>query len=120
MSRTRRPLTRTTLFVVADWMTAALDRRLADWRPPALVHLKGTWLGNTPLGPPASTPRFEEIADAFLYLGPTASLTTSVPTPEIYRDAEYLRELLRRDAIQGSPNSRELGRLSAKYLRGKT
>lgn len=109
-----------TLFVVADWMTAELDRRLAQWPHPALVRLKGTWLGDTHLGPPSSTPRFEDVADAFLYLGPTASLTTSVPSPEIYRDTVYLRELIRRDAIQGGANSPELRRLSTKYLRGKT
>jgi hypothetical protein len=106
-----------TFVVVADWMTAELDRRLVEWRPPALVRLKGTWLGDTHVGPPSGTPRFEDIADAFLYLGPTTSLTTSVPSPEIYRDARYLRELIRRDSIQGGANSRELRRLSAKYLR---
>jgi hypothetical protein len=109
-----------TLFVGADWMTAELDMRLAEWRHPALVRLKGTWLGHTHLGPPSGTPRFEDIADAFLYLGPTASLTTSVPSPEIYRDTAYLRELVRRDGIQGGANSLELRRLSMKYLRGKT
>jgi hypothetical protein len=109
----------TTFVVVADWMTVELDRRLAEWRPPAFVRLKGTWLGDTHLGPPSDTPRFKEIADAFLYLGPTTSLTTSAPSPEIYRDATYLRELIRRDAIQGGTNSQELRRLSAKYLRGK-
>ena len=27
-----------------------------------------------------------------------------MPSPEIYRDTDYLRELVRRDAIQGGPN----------------
>jgi hypothetical protein len=107
-----------TLVVVADWMTAELDTRLAQWRYPSLVRLKGTWLGHTHLGPPFGTPRFEDIADAFLYLGPTASLTTSVPSSEIYRDTAYLRELVRRDGLQGGANSPELRRLSTKYLAG--
>jgi hypothetical protein len=102
------------LFVVADWMNEQLDRRLTKWQPPAFARLKGTWLGNMHVGPPSNTPRFEDIADAFLYLGPTASLTTSVPSPEIYRDSAYLRELVRRDTIQGGANSAELRRLSAR------
>lgn len=109
-----------TLFVVADWMTAELDTRLGEWRRPPVVRLKGTWLGHTHLGPPSGTPRFEDIADAFLYLRPTVSLTTSVPSSEIYRDTAYLRELGRRDGLQGGANSSELRRLSTKYLRGKT
>jgi hypothetical protein len=105
----------TTLFVTADWMTKALDARLAGWRPPVLVALKGTWLGNTHV-----PPRLEDLADAFLYLGATTSLRTSRPSPEIYRDRTYLRELLRRDAIQGGANSNELRRLSAMFLEGKS
>jgi len=108
-----------TLFVMADWMTH-LDRRLADWQPPALAHLKGTWLGDAHIGPRSSTPRFEDIADALLYLGPATTLRTSLPSPEIYADTAYLRELIRRDAIQGGANSAELRRLRMKYLRGKT
>jgi len=107
----------TTFLVTADWMTKGLDARLAGWRPPVMVGLKGTWLGSTPVGPPG-TPRLEDLADAFLYLGPTTSLTTSRPSPDIYRDRTYLRELLRRDAIQGGANSNELRQLSAKFLEG--
>src|SRR5262245_42273640 len=102
-------------------MTKALDARLAGWHPPVLVlGLKGTWLGNAHVGPPADTPRLENLADSFLYLGPTTSLTTSVPSPEIYRDAAYLRELIRRDGIQGGANADELRRLSAMFLEGKS
>lgn len=108
-----------TLFVTADWMPKALDARLAGWRPPVLVGLNGTWLGKAHVGPPADTPLLENLADSFLYLGPTTSLTTSVPSPEIYRDAAYLRELIRRDAIQGGANATELRRLSAMFLDGK-
>jgi hypothetical protein len=107
-----------TLFVLADWMTPRLDRRLARWRAPVLALLKGTWLGDVSVGPPTDTPRLEDLADAFLYLGPTSSLTTSMPRPEIYCDAAYLRELLRRDAIQGRANAAELQRLEVKCRPG--
>jgi len=109
----------TTLLVTADWMSKALDARLARWQPPVLVGLKGTWLGDTTIGPPG-TPRLEDLADAFLYLGATTSLRTSRPSPEIYRDRTYLRELIRRDAIQGGANSSELRRLSAMFLEGRS
>jgi hypothetical protein len=108
-----------TLFVLADWMSREVDVLLAEWRPPVLIPLRGTRLGSTHVGPPSNTPRFEELADAFLYLGPMPSLTTSVPSPRIYRDTAYLTELLRRDAIQGGANSAELRRLSAMYLPAK-
>jgi len=41
--------------------------------------------------------KFEDLADAFLYLGPADSLTRSWPSPESYRaDESYLRDLQRR------------------------
>jgi hypothetical protein len=105
-----------TLFVLADRMTVKWDTRLAAWRPPVLARLKGTTLGDLHVGPARSTPRLADLADAFLYLGPTGSLTSSTPAPAIYRDTVYLRELLRRNAIQGGANTTELQRLKAKYL----
>ncbi len=108
-----------TLYVTADWGNTETDALLLRWRPPVLVRLKGTSVGAVHLGPP-TTPRLDEIADAFLYLGPSSSLTTSVPGPETYADTAYLRELLRRDAIQGGPNAAELRRLSARFLNGRT
>src|SRR5262249_38080051 len=78
---------------------------------------RGTSLGQAHSGPAAQGPSLESLADAFLYLGPTASLTTSTPAPEIYADTAYLRELLRRDAIQGGMNAAELHRLSVRFLK---
>jgi hypothetical protein len=78
-----------------------------------MVRLDGNWLGDTGVGPRAAPPRLKELADAFLYLGPTSSLTLSLPSPEIYRDRVYMRELVRRDAIQGGANTAELKRLQA-------
>jgi hypothetical protein len=103
----------TTFFILADWMTPELDARLAGVHPPALAQLHGTSLGDVHVGPPESTPRLKELADAFLFLGSTTSLTVSTPSPAIYRDRAYLRELRRRDAIQGGANAAELARLEA-------
>jgi hypothetical protein len=100
------------------WTTSELDPRLTRWPRPALAHLEGTWLGAAHVGPSDDTPRLEDLADAFLYLGPTASLTNSTPPPAVYRDTVYLRELLRRNTIQGGANTAELERLKARYLRG--
>jgi len=109
-----------TFYVTADWGNAATNALLVHRRPPVLLRLKGTSLGAIHVGPPTQTPRLDEIADAFLYLGPTSSLTTSVPAPLTYADRAYLRELLRRDAIQGGANAAELRRLSERFLNGPT
>jgi len=68
--------------------------------------IKGTWLGELALG----GPHFEELADAFLYLGPVQTLRQSVPSEEIYQDASYVAELERRDRIQGGFNKDEIQR----------
>jgi len=107
-----------TLLVTEDWGNTSTDALLAGARVPSFIPLKGTAIGAIRVGPPG-TPRLDELADAFLYLGPTASLTTSVPSPETYADTTYLRELLRRDAIQGGANAAELRRLSARFLNGQ-
>lgn len=105
-----------TYWVTTDWESARMDTLLARWRPPVLIRLGGTALGAMHLGPPSETPRLADLADAFLYLGPTSSLTTSAPAPELYSDTAYLRELLRRDAIQGGANASELRVLRRRFL----
>jgi hypothetical protein len=114
-----REHSRATYYITADWMNADMATRLARWQPPLVFGLKDTWLGAVHVGPPG-TPRLEELVDAFLYLGPPSSLTTSSPAPEIYADTAYLRELLRRDEIQGGANDAELRQLSARFLNGRT
>jgi hypothetical protein len=107
------------LRITADWPSSDHDARLARWAPPVLLPLEGTWLGALHLGPPSQTPTLEKIADAFLYLGPTRSLTTSIPAAETYADTAYLRELLRRDSIQGGNNAAELRGLEERFLTGR-
>ena len=101
-----------TLFVLADPMNITFGNRTIGWRPPLLVKLKGTFAGQWHVGPPDDTLRLEELADEFLYLGPTPSMTISRPNDAIYQDAAYMRELLRRDKIQGGANTLELRRLA--------
>ena len=104
-----------TFYITADWMNAQTDALLAGTRFPAVLPLEGTRLGAIGIGLPK--PTLGELADAFLYLGPESSLTTSKPDPLVYSDTVYLRELLRRDGIQGGANAKELDRLSKRFLK---
>jgi hypothetical protein len=104
---------------MTGWMTSDLDPRLASWRNPSLARLEGTWLGASAVGPPGESPTLEQLADGFLYLGPTRLLKVSRPSPQLYRDPGYLRELLRRDEIQGGFNSVELDQLRKMFLNGR-
>ena len=90
---------------------SGIDARLELWPKPSLVLLQGTWLGLTAVGEPGNSPRMQELADALLYVGAVASQTESKPVDAIYADPAYLRELLRRDRIQGGHNKSELQRL---------
>jgi hypothetical protein len=95
-----------------------LEPRLAGWKVGSLALLKGTWLGalhprlrwpqmkNLKLSgasPPKAEPKLEDVADAWLYVGPRDLLTEALPFPGIYRD-EYWNELKRRHLIMwGQP-----------------
>ena len=105
---------------MAGWMTSDLDPRLASWENPVYTVLKGTWLGAAAVGPRGQTPTLEQLADGFLYLGPTTRLTNSRPSPRIYGDTVYLRELRRRNEIQGGSNTSELNRLQRMSVKGRT
>jgi hypothetical protein len=102
---------------MAGWATTVVDPRLATWPKPAMALLKGTWLGAINVGPSGQSPTLEQLADAFLYLGSTRRLTISKPAPQLYSDGEYLRELLRRDQIQGGFNASELEQLRKRFLK---
>src|SRR5262249_27710616 len=45
------------------------------------------------------SPKPHELVDAYLYLGPSDSLTTSAIPPETYQDEAYVKELKRRYSI---------------------
>ncbi|MBI2685679.1 MAG: hypothetical protein HYX27_05130 [Acidobacteria bacterium] len=70
-------------------------RRLAGWRVPSIGLVKDTWLGEQILGSRGKVPALEDLADAFLYLGPVRSLRQSVPPAKLYWDALYMAELER-------------------------
>ena len=91
--------------------------RLAGWRAPSLAVVRGTWLGETAVGQPGGGPALQELADAFLYLGPEELLRESVPPAKLYRDGAYLAELQRRDRIQGGFNSDELQQWARRFSR---
>jgi hypothetical protein len=109
-----------TVFVIwphtGNWgAITGVDARLASWQAPALALFKGTWLGATAIGEPGTSPRMQDLADAFLYLGSVASETYSKPPDTLYADPVYLRELLRRDGIQGGFNRAELRRIQERH-----
>lgn len=96
--------------------TSDIERRLSTWSRPSLAAIPGTWLSVLPgrmlfpdtvlAGPPGSTPpdpwaglAFEDLIDAYLYLGPRESLTLAVPSPLLMRDDAYFAELNRRSLI---------------------
>lgn len=93
-----------------------LEPLLASWSIPTLAYIQGTWLGT--LDPRLlfaaeldwASDIYEgvtlaDVADAYLYLGPRATLTASHPNPAIYRgDPDYLAEIQRRhQLLHGQP-----------------
>ncbi len=95
-----------------------LEPGLTHWIIGSLALLKGTWLGllhprlrwpqlkNVNLvdkSDPKAEPKMEDVADAWLYVGPRDLLTKALPFPGIYRDV-YWNELNRRHLIMwGTP-----------------
>jgi hypothetical protein len=101
-----------------------LEKRLASWPKPGLALVKNTWLGDLDAvvaHPSAKTTRiltpdggskpglslyegvkFQDMADAYLYLGPIASVIIDGTLPlEVQQDEEYQRELERRRQLRG-------------------
>lgn len=100
--------------------------RFAAWPVPSLTRAKGTWLGGLDLGrflpapiridqdcnvrtefpKPLQRP-MEDLVDAFLYLGPgTLTLKEKMPA-DVALDADYMKELERREALSGFPGELE-------------
>jgi hypothetical protein len=89
---------------------AELEPRLANWPWPSIATVRGTWLASLdpfliydgiffrgqPVNPFPGL-KLEELTDAYLYLGPAASLREVDETPET--DTAYARELARRRAL---------------------
>lgn len=86
-----------------------LERRMADWRVPSLVPLKGTWLDDLPwayyLPDEQRDGPISAAVDAYLYLGP-GDLLLGQPIPaRAAMDAVYMAELLRRARIRHGPTA---------------
>lgn len=71
------------------------------WQARSLVPLAGTWAGSIP----AAAHRFDEAADALLYLGPSATLEELKAPPEEF-EMSYRRELERRSWIEWGDSAR--------------
>ena len=71
------------------------------WTTPSLVSLRGSWAGAIPVG----AHRFDEAADAVLYLGPSVALEQDVPAPDSF-EMSYVRELDRRSWIEWGDSTR--------------
>jgi hypothetical protein len=93
--------------------SARVEAELSRGPAPGLVLLSRSWIGSLParsafvLPPVLQLPAglmLREIADAYLYLGPPASLTEALPPEAIYEEPGYLRELERRyPLVSGQP-----------------
>jgi len=85
-----------------------LDKRFDAWKLPALMLLKGTWVGGLPAmpvlsgGTAAAGPNpvtLQDVADALLYLGPRDTLTAvNMPRADL-EGTPYGREIARRFEI---------------------
>lgn len=82
-----------------------LDKRFDAWTVPALVPLKGTWVGDLPAEPvmtggtvPAGPNplKLQDAADALLYLGPRDALTAVHMARADLEGTPYGREMARR------------------------
>jgi hypothetical protein len=82
-----------------------LDKRFDAWKLPALMLLKGSWVGDLPAMPVLSggtvsagpNPlKLQDIADALLYLGPRDTLTAVNMTRPDLEGTPYGREIARR------------------------
>src|SRR6185437_8554774 len=71
------------------------------WSVPSVIPLRGNWAGAIP----AAAHRFDEAADALLYLGPSTSLETMAAAREGF-DLSYRRELDRRSWIEWGDSTR--------------
>ena len=82
---------------------AEADARMMQegWDVPSLVPLRGNWAGAIPAG----SHRFDEAADALLYLGPSDRLETE-EAPVSAFDISYRRELDRRSWIEWGDSAR--------------
>jgi hypothetical protein len=120
-------------FVISDLLFFNADlpglprRPFADSPVPSLASAKGTWLGaldishffpplilidqdcNVINGFPKNAQRpMADLVDAFLYLGPPQLALNEQMPADIAMDADYMKELLRREVWMGWPGAATL------------
>ena len=85
-----------------------LDKRFDAWKVPALIPLKGTWVGNLSAMPvltggtaptDPNSLKLQDTADALLYLGPRDTLTAVNMSRADLEGTQYGREIARRLGI---------------------
>jgi hypothetical protein len=78
-----------------------VDPRFDQLPAPSLVELKGNWIGNLPIESPrgGSPGTWDQMADAYLYLGPRDSLTIVVNRRSELDGTPYGKEMQRRLTI---------------------
>jgi hypothetical protein len=88
--------------------TERVEAALSGSPRPGIILLSKSWIGDLPARsafvlPPvlqiAERLKLRDVADAYLYLGPTSSLNEAWPPSAMYQDPAYLRELQRRSPI---------------------
>ncbi|MFC5862695.1 hypothetical protein ACFPT7_10375 [Acidicapsa dinghuensis] len=84
-----------------------LDRRFDAWPTPAIIALRGNWVGDLPALPvltggevPATQLKLADAADALFYAGPRDSLTQLVMPRSELDNTAYGKEVARRFVIQ--------------------
>jgi hypothetical protein len=84
----------------------SIQPNVADWPSPSIALLRGTKLGEAPLGPyyelsggEWESMRMESQFDAILYLGLPSTITLSVPSKSRCSDPTYLKMRLGRMAL---------------------
>ena len=123
---------------------ANLEARLKGWNAPIMTDLSGTWLGLMSTDPLMETSAergfpdgtvarakvnaylgltLQDLADAYLYLGPMESLTASTPTPAFFAaNPDYVAELKRRFRLVNGgelPDSYFTRERSGRFYQGK-
>jgi hypothetical protein len=83
---------------------------VAKWPVPSLARLRGTVIGAKPSvfffpmpGMAPDSPRFEDQSDAVLYLGPPATMTTSMLPAALCADQEYVSMRVARMQLDPGP-----------------
>lgn len=74
----------------------AIENAQLSWDPDTVTATKDTWLTSVATSSEANAPSVESAAEAVLYLGSSDSLTMLRPSPSVFQDESFWKELNRR------------------------